>query len=202
MTCMSSPLSSAASPNRPARIARAGRARRPYEATATTAIATEISVEGTSVTPSWGLTSPSSTRCAVSTAMAAAKSLSSVDGMEEVSATPPRATREPPRDRGVWLPLQRCYVSAGEAAVDQEGRRRDVGRLVRGQEQRRVGELDRLREAPHRQVHHPPRRLLGIVGVELAEQRRVDRPWAERVDPHAAAGELDAQLARQRQHAA
>ena len=40
---------------------------------------------------------------------------------------------------------------------------------------RRVGELDRLGEAPHRHVDHAPRRLLGVVGVELAQQRRVDR---------------------------
>ena len=60
----------------------------------------------------------------------------------------------------------------------------------------------RLREAPHRHVHHPPRRLLRVVGVELAQQRRVDRAGAERVDAHAAARELDPELARQRQHAA
>ena len=55
--------------------------------TTTTAIATEISVEGTSVAPSCGCSSPSSTRCAVATAMAAAKMRSSVDGMEEVSGS-------------------------------------------------------------------------------------------------------------------
>jgi hypothetical protein len=65
-----------------------------------------------------------------------------------------------------------------------------------------VGELDRLREAPHRHVHHPPRRLLRVVGVELAQQRRVDRAGAERVDAHAAPRELHPELARQRQHAA
>ena len=41
----------------------------------------------------------------------------------------------------------------------------------------------------------------GSVGVQLSQQRRVDRPGAERVDPDAAAGELDAQLAGQREHA-
>ena len=44
--------------------------------------------------------------------------------------------------------------------------------------------------------------LLGVLGEELAQQRRLDRAGAERVDAHAAARELDAELACQRQHAA
>ena len=48
----------------------------------------------------------------------------------------------------------------------------------------------------------PARRALGVLREELAQQRRVDRAGAQRVDAHAAARELDAQLARHRQHAA
>src|SRR3712207_7897481 len=44
-------------------------------------------------------------------------------------------------------------------------------------------------------------RLL-VGGVELAQQRGVDRPRAQRVDAHVLARELHAELARQRQHTA
>ena len=63
-------------------------------------------------------------------------------------------------------------------------------------------ELDRLGEPSHRHVHHAAGRLLRVVGVELLEQRRVDRAGAQRVDAHAAACELHPELAREREHAA
>jgi hypothetical protein len=55
---------------------------------------------------------------------------------------------------------------------------------------------------PHRDVHEPPGRALRIRGEQLPQQRRVHRARAQRVDPDALAGELHAQLAAEREHAA
>ena len=66
-----------------------------------------------------------------------------------------------------YSPRDRRRVGAGEPAVDEERRGGDVGRLVGGEEQRRVGDLDRLGEAPHRQVHEPPRGLRRVAGEQL-----------------------------------
>ena len=74
--------------------------------------------------------------------------------------------------------------------------------LVRGQEQHRVGHLDGLGEPAHRDVHEAPRGPLGVAREQLLQQRGVHRSRAERVDAHAVAGELHAELARHRQHAA
>src|SRR5437763_10546415 len=98
--------------------------------------------------------------------------------------------------------LKRRRVRAAEAAVDEERRRGHVARLVAREEQRRARDLLGAREAAHRHVHEAARGLLGILRVQLFEQRRVDRTGAERVDAHAAASEIDAELARERQHAA
>ena len=59
----------------------------------------------------------------------------------------------------------------------------------------RLRDLPRLGEAAHRQVHEPPRRLLRVLGEQLLEQRACSPARAERVHAHAAARELDAQLA-------
>ena len=66
----------------------------------------------------------------------------------------------------------------------------------------RVGHLLGAPEAAHRHVDEPARRALGVLGEQLAQQRRVDRAGGERVDAHALARELDAHLARHREHAA
>ena len=50
-------------------------------------------------------------------------------------------------------------------------------------------------------MDEPPRGSLGIAREQLAQQRRVDRPRAQRVDAHATARELHAELSRKRQHA-
>ena len=52
-----------------------------------------------------------------------------------------------------------------------------------------------LGEPAHRDVHQAARGALGVLGEQLLEQRGVDRPRAQRVDPDALAGELHAQLA-------
>src|SRR5579875_618156 len=98
--------------------------------------------------------------------------------------------------------LQRGRVRAGEPAVDEERRRVHVGGLVGGEEQDGVRNLARLGEATHRDVHHAPLGLHRVGGVELAQERRVDRSRAERVDADAALGELDAELPREGEHAA
>ena len=64
------------------------------------------------------------------------------------------------------------------------------------------GHLLRLGEPAHRHVHEPAGGPLGVLGEQLLQQRGVDRPGAERVDPDALAGELHAELAGHRQHAA
>jgi hypothetical protein len=78
----------------------------------------------------------------------------------------------------------------------------DVGGVVAGQEQGGVGDLARVGEASHRHVHEAPPGRLEVLRVQLAQQRRVDRPRAERVDADVLLGELDAELTAQRQHAA
>ena len=65
-----------------------------------------------------------------------------------------------------------------------------------------VGDLVGVGEAAHRDVHQPPGRPLRVLGEQLAQQRGVDRPGAQRVDPDALAGELHAELAAHREHAA
>src|SRR3954468_4165950 len=95
----------------------------------------------------------------------------------------------------IALPSERRHVGAGYAAVDEERRRRDEARLVRGEEEHGVGHLLRLGEAAHRNVHEPTCRALLVLGEELPEQRRVDRPGAQRVDANSLAGELHAELA-------
>src|SRR6185295_13960940 len=55
-------------------------------------------------------------------------------------------------------------VGGREAAVNQEGRGRDVGGLVAGQEERRLRDLAGLAKAAHGHVHEPPRGLLGLGG--------------------------------------
>ena len=79
-------------------------------------------------------------------------------------------------------------VGAREAAVDQEGRGGDVARTRRwpgtappgrsraASAKRPIGRWTRRRAA-----------LLGVLGEQLLQQRRVDRARAERVDAHAAA---------------
>src|SRR4051794_22405665 len=135
---------------------------------------------GTSAVPRAGSKRASSSRWAVSIAIAAAKmawsrrsvlpgARSSVDVMEEVSTSMERVTRWLPRGREVRLALQRGDVGGAEAAVDEEGRGRDVGRFVRGQEHHGVGQLDGVGEPAHRHVDEASRRLLGVVGVELLE---------------------------------
>jgi len=112
-----------------------------------------------------------------------------------LAAAPPRA-----RHRGRLTWPRRLSAGGGvgpaEASVDEKGRRVDVAGLVAGQEQDGVGDLLGGPEAAHRHVDHPPRGLDGIGGVELAQQRGVDRARAQRVDPDPALGELDPELAR------
>ena len=51
-------------------------------------------------------------------------------------------------------------------------------------------------------VHEAARGPLGVLGEQLLEQRGVHRAGAQRVDAHALAGELHAELAGHREHAA
>src|SRR3954453_2119307 len=141
---------------------------------------------GTSAVPRAGSKSASSSRWAVSIAIAAAKIVwsrrsvlpgrapSSVDVMEEVSTSVERATRGLPRGREVRLALQRGDVGGAEGAGDEEGGGGGVRLFGRGQEQHGVGEFHGVGEPAHRHVDEAPRRLLGVVRVELLEQRRVD----------------------------
>src|SRR6185503_10955347 len=69
-------------------------------------------------------------------------------------------------------PLLGSNVGAREATIDQEGRGGHVRGLVAGQEQGTGGDLARLGEPPHRQVHDAPRGLLRVAGEKLGEQRR------------------------------
>jgi hypothetical protein len=87
-------------------------------------------------------------------------------------------------------------------AVNQEGRGVDVRRLVGGEEECGVGDLDGLGKAAHRQVDEPTGCLLRVFGEELLQERRVHRAGAERVDADALAGELDAELAAHGEDAA
>ena len=59
-----------------------------------------------------------------------------------------------------------------------------------------------LREPPHRPVHAPALERGRVVAEDVQQQRRLDRPGAERVDAHALPGELHRELAAHRQHGA
>lgn len=69
--------------------------------------------------------------------------------------------------------LQGGHVGAADAPVHQERRRGDEARVVARQERDGGGDLLRLREPPHRHVHQPPLRPLGVGGEQLPQQRRV-----------------------------
>src|SRR3954451_18769649 len=98
-----------------------------------------------SAVPLAGSNSASSSRWAVSIAIAAAntrwsprsalagRARSSADVMEEVSGSAVIATRGLPRGREVRLPLQRRDVGGRQTTVDEEGRRGDVRGFVRGE---------------------------------------------------------------------
>src|SRR4028119_1401141 len=75
-------------------------------------------------------------------------------------------------------------VCPGEAAVNQEGRCVDVRRLVRGEEEGPVGDLDGLGKTSHGQVDEPTSGLLRVLCEELLQERRVHRTGAQRVHPH------------------
>ena len=90
-------------------------------------------------------------------------------------------------------------VGGGDAAVDEQGLAGHERRLVAGEEQGAVGDLDRLAEAAHRHVHEAAL-ALGLVGQELGEQRREHRSGAQRVGPDALAGVDHGDLAGHRQH--
>ena len=126
----------------------------------------------------------------------------SQDVLAELSAMPVTIrlrTLNSPRGRPA---SQRRHVGTGDAAVDQERRGGDERGVVAGQERDRGGDLLRLGEPPHRHVHQAALRPLGVGREQLAQQRRVHRPRAQRVHPDALAGELHAEFAGQRQHAA
>ena len=95
-------------------------------------------------------------------------------------------------------PLRR-RVGGGDAAVDQQRLPGHERRLVGGEEQRAVGDLDRLAEATHRHVHEAAL-ALGVVGQELGEQRREHRARAQRVGADPLAGVDHGDLAGHRQH--
>src|SRR6478752_10046559 len=102
------------------------------------------------------------------------------------------------------LPLasERRDVCARDAAVDEEGRRRDEAGLVGGEEEHGVGHLPRLAETAHRHVDEAPRGTLLVLGEKLLEERGVDRTGAQRVDADPLPGELHAELTGHREHPA
>src|SRR5690242_19075150 len=72
------------------------------------------------------------------------------------------------------LSLLGSDVSGRQAAVDKEGRPVHVAGLVAGQEQRRVGDLARLGEPAHRQMHSPALVRARILVEDAHKQRRLD----------------------------
>src|SRR4029453_12528388 len=98
--------------------------------------------------------------------------------------------------------LFRCYVGGGQSTIHQESGGGDVPGGVGGQEAGGGGDLGRLGEPAHGQVHQAAGGLLRVLGEQLLEQGGVDRAGAEGVDPNVPAGELDAELAGQGEHAA
>jgi signal transduction histidine kinase len=111
--------------------------------------------------------------------------------------TPPAA--QPPRPEAT---LEGRHVRAGYPAVDEERRGGDERGVVAGQERDRGGDLLGLGEPAHRHVHEPALGPLRVGREKLAQQRRVHRPRAQRVDPDPLARELHAELTGHGQHAA
>src|SRR3954454_2521176 len=82
------------------------------------------------------------------------------NGTSSGAASPDASSRSP-------RPLLRGDVGARDPTIHQEGGRGDVRGVVARQEQGAPRDLVGLGEAPHRQVHEPACRLLGILGEEL-----------------------------------
>src|SRR5919106_2553587 len=96
--------------------------------------------------------------------------------------------------------LLRRDVGGGQAPVHQERRPVHIRGLVAREEERAVGDLPRLREPPHRQVHEAALERAGALVEEAHEEGGLDRAGAEGVDADAATGELDGELAAHREH--
>src|SRR5579864_882961 len=88
----------------------------------------------------------------------------------------------------------RCRVRARDPAIHDERGGIDVARVVTGQEQGCPGDLLGPGKPSHWHVDEAPSGACRVLGEQLAEQRRVDRAGAERVDADAPTGELDPEL--------
>src|SRR5436190_16277634 len=105
-----------------------------------------------------------------------------------------------PSDRFVTGALLRRNVRGRQTSVDHERRAVDVRGLVARQEERRVHDLARFREPAHRQMNSPAFICRRIVAEDPQEKRRLDRTWAQRVDPDALPRELHGELTAEREY--
>src|SRR5438552_12877996 len=94
---------------------------------------------------------------------------------------------------GRWL-LGR-YVGRSQASVDEERCSVHVARFLAGKEQGGVGDLARLGQPSHRQVHAPALVCARVLVEDPHQQRRLDRSWTESVDAYSLARELHRELA-------
>jgi hypothetical protein len=102
-----------------------------------------------------------------------------------------------------WLPprLQRGDVGAGDTAVDEGRRCGDERKSSLARKVTAAATSSGSAKYPSH-VHEPSGGPLGILAEQLAQQRRVNRAGAPRVESDAVAGDLCAELARHRQHPA
>src|SRR5262249_475172 len=98
--------------------------------------------------------------------------------------------------------LFRSDVGSGDAAVHEERRAGDRGRLVAREQEGRVHELSGSRKATGRYVNEPAPRGLRILAPDPLQQRRLDRARTEGVDADALSRELHTELAAEREHRA
>src|SRR3954454_18542365 len=98
--------------------------------------------------------------------------------------------------------LDRSEVGGGEAAVYEKAAGGDEGGVVAGEEEGGFGDLLGFAETAHRDVDEALGGAFGVLGEELLEEGGIDRAGAEGVDADAAAGELDAELAGEREDGA
>lgn len=75
-------------------------------------------------------------------------------------------------------------------AVGHDDGAGDVGRQIRGEEDRRPDHVLRLAGAAERRSLHRKPRNVGIVAARLRVERRLDQPGPDRVDAHAVFAEL------------
>lgn len=97
---------------------------------------------------------------------------------------------------------QRRDIRLGHATINDEIRPIDERALIRGKEQNRLRELNRLPEPSRGEMDLAPHSLLLVIAQPVLQKRRVQRRGTQRIEAESFFGVDDGQLARHGQHGA